>query len=130
MDYQPIPDRLDAIGKEIVDSAYHVHKQMGPGLIESVYEECIIYHLRKKGMHVDTQRQVPIHFDGVQLKNRLRLDVLVENSVIIENKAVEKMKKLYEAQLMTYLRLSGLRLGYLINYNVQLIKNGIRRIVI
>ena len=130
MDYQPIDPRLDKIGKEIVYSAYHVHKQLGPGLLESVYEECMIYHLRKKGMRVETQLSVPIQFDGQLLQNKLRLDMLIENSVIVENKAVEKMNKHYQAQLMTYLRISNRRLGYLINFNVQLIKNGIQRIVI
>ena len=130
MKYEPIPEYLDKIGKEIVDAAYCVHKAMGPGLLECIYEECMIYELRKRGYTVNNQREVPIEYDGQILKSsRLRLDLLVEKEVIVELKAVEKMNPLYNAQLMTHLRLSKLRLGYLINFNVTLIKNGMKRIV-
>ena len=131
MKHEPISEKLEQIGKEIIDSAYRVHKELGPGLLESVYEECMIYDLRRKGLQVDEQVYVPIEFDGQILKrNKLRIDLLVENEVIVENKAVVDMNPLFQSQLLTYLKLSKKRLGYLINYNVPLIKNGIKRMVI
>ena len=131
MKYDPLPEEVERIGKEIVDSAYRVHKELGPGLLESVYEECMIYDLRRKGFKVETQVSIPIEFDGQVLKrNKLRLDMVVEDQVIVENKAVAEMIPLFEAQTLTYLRLGKIRLGYLINYNVTLIKNGIKRFVI
>ena len=131
MNHEPISEELERIGKEIVDSAYRVHKELGPGLLESVYEECMIYDLRRKGLKVDEQVYVPIEFDGqVLTRNKLRIDLLVEDKVIIENKAVVEMNPLFQSQILTYLKLSKKRLGYLINYNVPLIKNGIKRFVI
>ena len=131
MNHEPISEELERIGKEIVDSAYRVHKELGPGLLESVYEECMIYDLRRKGLRVDEQVYVPIEFDGqVLTRNKLRIDLLVENKVIVENKAVVDMNPVFQSQILTYLKLSKKRLGYLINYNVPLIKNGIKRFVI
>ncbi len=106
MKYDPLPEELERIGKEIVDSAYRVHKELGPGLLESVYEECMVYDLRRKGFKVETQVYVPIKFDGQVLRqNTLRIDMLVENRVLVENKAVTEMIPLFEAQTLTYLRL-------------------------
>jgi GxxExxY protein len=100
-------------------------------LLESVYEECMIYDLRRKGLKDDEQVYLPIEFDGQILKqNKLRIDLIVEDKVVVENKAVVEMHPLYEAQTLTYLRLGKMRLGYLINYNVILIKNGIKRFVV
>jgi len=131
MNHEPISEELERIGKEIIDSAYRVHKELGPGLLESVYEECMIYDLRRKGLKVDEQVYVPIAFDGQILKrNKLRIDLLVEDEVIVENKSVVEMTPLFQSQLLTYLKLSKKRLGYLINYNVPLIKNGIKRFVV
>ena len=131
MDYEPLSDELERIGKEIVDSAYRVHKELGPGLLESVYEECMLYDLRRKGLKVETQVYLPIEFDGQIIeKNKLRIDMVVEGLVVVENKAVAEMIPLYQAQTLTYLRLGKMRLGYLINYNVTLIKNGIKRFVV
>ena len=131
MKHEPISEKLERIGKEIVDSAYRVHKELGPGLLESVYEECMIYDLRRKGLQVDEQVYVPIEFDGQILKrNKLRIDLLVEGEVIVENKAVMDMNPLFKAQILTYLKLSKKRLGFLINFNVPLIKNGIKRFVV
>ena len=129
MKFDPIPCEINIVGKEIVDTAFKVHKTLGPGLLEAVYEECVIYDLRKKSLHVDTQVPVPIYYGDTLLKAQLRLDLLVEKSVIVELKSVEKTIPLYEAQLMTYLHLTNLRLGFLINFNVPLIKNGIKRMV-
>lgn len=131
MKHEPISEELERIGKEIIDSAYRVHKEVGPGLLESVYEECMIYDLRKKGLKVDMQVYLPIEFDGqVLTQNKLRIDMLVEDQVIVENKAVVDMIPLFTSQTLTYLKLGKKRLGYLINYNVPLIKNGIKRFVI
>ncbi|VGO15944.1 hypothetical protein PDESU_04533 [Pontiella desulfatans] len=131
MDYEPLTDELERIGKEIVDSAHRVHKELGPGLLESVYEECMVYDLRRKGLKAETQVDLPIEFDGHVLKgNKLRIDMVVEGKVVVENKAVVEMIPLYEAQALTYIRQGKMRLGYLINYNVTLIKNGIKRFVI
>ena len=121
MKYEPLSEKLERIGKEIVDSAYRVHKELGPGLLESVYEECMIYDLRRKGLQVDEQVYVPIEFDGQILKrNKLRIDLLVEDEVIVENKAVIEMNPLFESQILTYLKLGKKRLGFLINFNVPL----------
>ena len=131
MNYEPIAAELDRIGREIVDSAYRVHKELGSGLLEAVYEECMIYDLRRKGLIVEEQVFLPIEFDGkVLARNKLRIDLLVEGEVIVENKAVAEMNPLFQSQLLTYLKISKKRLGYLINYNVPLIKNGIQRMVI
>ena len=122
---------FDLVGKDIVDAAFKVHKSLGPGLLESVYEECMAHELAaNRGLKVERQVELPIRFDGLVLTSRLRLDMLVERSVIVEMKAVETMIPLYEAQLITYLKLTGLRLGYLINFNVALIKQGIKRMIL
>ena len=128
--FEPVSAQLDSVGKHIVDSAYRVHSQMGPGILESVYEECMLHDLRGKGLRVDSQVEVSICFFETALKSKMRLDILVENSVVLELKAVEKMNAVYQAQLLTYLRLSKKRLGYLINFNVPLIKKGIQRLVL
>lgn len=131
MSYEPLSDELEKIGKEIVDSAYRVHKELGPGLLESVYEKCMVYDLRRKGLNVETQVCLPIEFDGQVLEQSMfRIDMVVEGMVVVENKAVAEMIPLYQAQTLTYLRLGKMRLGYLINYNETLIKNGIKRIII
>ena len=131
MEHEAIPNELERIGKKIVDSAYRVHKEPGPGLLESVYEECMIYDLRRKGLQVDEQVYVPIVFDGQILKrNKLRIDLLAEGEVIVENKAVMDMNPLFESQILTYLKLSKKRLGFLVNFNVTLIRNGIKRFIV
>ena len=131
MEHEAIPDELERIGAAIVDSAYRGHKELGPGLLESVYEECMVYDLREKGRKVDMQVYLPIEFDGqVLTRNKLRIDMLVEDQVIVENKAVVDMIPLFTSQTLTYLKVGKKRLGYLINYNVPLIKNGIKRFVI
>ena len=121
---------LDAIGKEIVDSAFKVHKALGPGLLESIYETCMVYELTKRGLKVRRQVEVPLFYDGVKLETPLRVDLLVVEQVIVEIKAVEKMINLYEAQLLSYLRLTNCRLGFLINFHVPLIKDGIKRMML
>lgn len=127
--FDPIPKEINVIGSEIVDASVKVHKAMGAGLLESVYEECMAYELQKRNLSVERQVLVPIQYDGRKLKSPLRIDLLVQKSVIVELKSVEEMNPIFESQLMTYLRLSNLRLGYLINFNVPLVKNGIKRMV-
>ena len=125
-----IPERTDEVAKEIVDSAFRVHRQLGPGLLESVYETCLAHELAKRGLEVRRQVKFPVLYDGEQLDAGLRLDLLVEDVVIVEIKAVEHHKPLFDAQILTYLKLTRKRLGLLINFNVPLIKNGIKRIAL
>jgi GxxExxY protein len=124
-----IPTEPERIGRAVLDAAFKVHTALGPGLLESVYETACAYELRKQGLAVATEVQVPIRYDDQELESGLRIDMLVEKCVIVELKAVEVMNPVFEAQLMTYLRLSGVRLGYLINFNVRHLKDGIKRMV-
>ncbi|NHZ86839.1 MAG: GxxExxY protein, partial [Planctomycetia bacterium] len=119
-----LSERMERIGKIIVNCAYRVHKNIGPGLLESVYEKCLVYELIKAGLKVKTQVDIPFLYDGKNMDLKLRIDILVENSVIIELKAVEEMHPVFQAQLISYLKLTGNRLGFLINFNVPLIKDG------
>lgn len=128
--YEPIPNAMDRIAAAIVDAAYKVHATLGPGLLESVYEACLCHELTRRGMPFKKQLNVPIVYDGVTLDAGLRLDLLVGDCILVEIKAVEKMNPLYQAQLLTYLKLTNLRLGLLINFNVPVIRNGIKRLVL
>jgi GxxExxY protein len=112
-----------------VDTAIKVHKALGPGLLESTYQKCHAHELRKRGLRVETEVIVPITYDGEKIDAGYRIDALVEDMVAIENKAVEQMLPLHEAQLLTYMRLRNLRLGFLLNWNVVLMKKGIKRMV-
>ncbi len=117
------------IGTIILNCAFKVHTALGPGLLESTYEACLEYELKKAGLKVERQKVLPVIYDNLMLDAGYRIDLLVENKVIIENKAVQKMNEIYFAQLLTYLKLADLQLGYLINWNVRSLKNGIRRVV-
>ena len=127
--YPIIPAETEKIGKIVLDAAFKVHTVLGPGLLESVYQVAMKHVIESGGTLVETEVKLPIMFEGVKLESGLRLDMLVAKSVIVELKAVEQMNPIYEAQLMTYLRLSGIRLGFLINFNVSHLKDGIKRIV-
>jgi GxxExxY protein len=129
-EFKPLDREIERLAKEIVDSAFKVHKELGPGLLESVYEACLAHELRKRGLRVDTQLELPVRYETVRLDVGFRLDLLVENEIIVELKAVETMNPLFEAQLLTYLKLTGKRLGLLINFNVPLIKKGIKRLIL
>jgi len=120
---------IEEVGKQIVDASLKVHRALGPGLLESAYQACLTYELRKRGLQVDLQVDQPIKYGGMQIDAAYRLDMIVENSIIIENKSIEQLLPIHQAQLLTYLRLRDFRLGYLINWNVRLIKDGIRRMV-
>ncbi|MDR3441126.1 GxxExxY protein [Telmatospirillum sp.] len=124
------PQCLEEFGQQVVDSAFKVHKELGPGLLESVYETCMLRELSKRGVSARRQVPVPIVYDGETLDAALKLDLLVGGEIIVEIKAVEKIIPLHQAQLLTYLRLSQKRLGFLINFNVKLIRDGVRRLVL
>ena len=128
--YLPVPPEVERVGKIVLDSAFKVHTALGPGLLENVYEVTHAYEIRKTGLVVATQVPLPITYDGQKLESGFRIDLLVEHCVIVELKSVETMHPVYEAQLLTYLRLSGLRLGFLINFNVLHLKDGIKRLVV
>jgi GxxExxY protein len=126
----PIPADVERIGKVVLNAAYKVHTTLGPGLLESVYQASMKYVIEKNSLAVKTDVKLPILFEGTKLDSGLQLDMLVEKCVIVELKSVERMSLLYEKQVMTYLRLSHLRLGFLINFNVPYLKDGIKRIVV
>lgn len=122
-------DDIEAIGTAIVDSAIKVHKTLGPGLLESTYQYCLAFELRKRNHQVITEVTLPIKYEGVQIDAGYRIDMLVDNLVIIENKVLESLLPIHDAQILTYMKLKECHLGYLLNWNVRLMKNGIRRIV-
>jgi GxxExxY protein len=118
------------ISKIIVGGAIEVHRELGgPGLIEGVYEEAMVEELTRRGLQVERQLQVPILYKGKRLGNPLRLDLKIDRLVLVDNKAVNQWNSVFEAQMLTYLRLTGLRLGLVINFGEQFVKNGIRRVV-
>jgi GxxExxY protein len=130
MVFRPIPPEVEQVGKIVLDAAYCVHTALGPGLLESVYETCLTHEIQARGARVESQVAVPVTYKELRLEGGLRLDLLVEKCVIVEIKAVETMHPVYEAQLLTYLRLTGVRLGFLINFTVPHLKNGIKRLVV
>ena len=117
------------VATQVVDAAFAVHVKLGPGLLESVYEACLAYELRERGLTVRTQVILPVRYGDIEIEAGLRLDILVEELVIVEIKAVESLLPVHEAQLITYLKLSDLELGSLINFNMARIKHGIKRMV-
>ena len=127
--FRPIPKELERIGKLVVDAAYTVHYNLGPGLLEKVYEVCFCHELQKRGLKFRRQVYIPIVYDDIEFSEGLRLDVIVEDEVIRELKAIETVNPVWEAQIISHLKLSDKRLGYLINFNVPRIKNGIRRFI-
>ncbi len=128
--FVPVSADADRIAGAIVDAVFKVHRTLGPGLLESVYETCLAHELTVRGLRVERQVVLPINYEGVTLDAGFRLDLLVEEQVVVEAKAVEQMHPLFEAQLLTYLKLTGLRVGLLVNFNVRLIRDGIKRMVL
>ena len=120
---------IDAIASGIVDAALKIHRELGPGLLESAYEVCLEHELTKRGYSVERQKAQPVRYDGILIDAGYRIDLLVDDLIIIELKAVTELAPIHQAQLLTYLKLSEKSLGFLINFNVPLIKNGIRRVV-
>jgi GxxExxY protein len=127
---QPIPSETDVVARQIVDAAYRVHRTLGPGLLESVYEVCLAHELRKRGLSIQRELVLPVLYDGIRLDAGLRLDLLVNDTVIVELKAAECLLPIHRAQVLTYLKLTNHRLALLINFNVPLIKDGIERIAL
>ena len=125
-----IDQAVERTASVLVDSAFLVHSALGPGLLESVYETCLSYECEQRGLKVLKQVQLPIRYRDLQIDSGLRLDLLVEEHLIVELKAVESLLPVHHAQLLSYLKLTGLRLGLLINFNVPLIKHGIHRIIL
>ena len=122
-------DWVENIATEIVDSVFQVHRTLGPGLLEEVYEKCLAYELRLRGLKVNLQKPLPIVYGDVKLECGYRLDMVVEDAILLELKSVDRIVPIHMAQTITYLKLSGIELGFLINFNVKLIKNGITRVV-
>ncbi len=122
-----LTEREKNVCTAIVDAAYKVHKQLGPGLLEKIYEVCFCYELSKREIEYSCQVDIPIIYDGVELNRELKLDVLIEDLIICELKAVDKVNPIWEAQILSHLKLSDKHVGFLINFNVALIKDGIRR---
>ena len=127
MNFRELSKLEEEIGKAIVNAAFKIHNELGPGLLEKVYEVCLAHELRKAGYDAKRQIDIPIVYDGIQFDEGLRLDLLVNNLVIAELKAIDLVNPVWEAQVISHLKLTNLNLGYLINFNVPLIKDGIRR---
>jgi len=121
---------VNEITEKIIGAAIAVHKELGPGLLESAYEACLVYELAQSGLKVESQKSLPVSYRGVQVDCGYRIDLLVEDQIILELKSVEKLEPIHEAQLLSYLKLSGYKIGLLINFNVSLLKNGVRRFVL
>jgi GxxExxY protein len=126
----PVSVETDRVAALVVDAAYTVHYRLGPGLLEGVYEACLAHELSKKNLKVERQVFLPVIYDNLRLDAGLRLDLVVENAIVVELKAIEKILPVHKAQLLTYLKLSSFRRGLLINFNVPLIKEGISRIAL
>ena len=126
----PLPGTTERIGRAVLNAAFAVHKALGPGLLESVYETCLAEELQQAGLKVERQVGVPVAYGQVRMEVGYRLDLLVEEAVVIEVKSIDALASIHTAQVLTYLRFSGVRLGYLINFNTVLLKNGLRRLVL
>ena len=122
-------EQLNDLSKTILDSCITVHKEMGPGLLESIYELCLIRELEQRGIEATTQVSIPLLYKGAELSKDFRIDILVENEIVLEIKSVEVLLPVHEAQIISYLKLSGKKLGFLVNFNVSLLKNGFKRFV-
>ncbi len=121
---------FEKLSGEIIGSAIEVHKILGPGLLESAYEECLAYELRKKRITYERQKEIPIVYKELSIECGYRIDLLVENSIIVELKSVEKFAPVHTAQIITYMRLANIKTGLLINFNVTVLKNGLKRFVL
>ena len=125
-----LPSDLEDLATALVDSAFKVHQTLGPGLLESVYESCVSIELTRHGISYERQAPMPLVYEGVNVNGGFRLDLLVEKSVVMEIKAVERLLPIHQSQVLTYLKLANLRLGLLINFNVPMFKEGVKRIVL
>jgi len=123
-----VEDR-DELTREIIGAAIDVHRLLGPGLLESTYEECLAFELQDRGMKFQRQLEIPIRYKGRQLKIGYRIDLLIDRQIIVELKSVQSIEPIHEAQLLTYLKLSNKRCGLLLNFNVPMMKQGVRRLL-
>ena len=121
---------INQITQEILDSAYKIHTALGPGLLESAYQACLVYELKKKGLKVEVEKGLPLIYEEVRLECGYRIDVLVENRVVIELKTVEAFRDVHSAQVLTYLKLSDCKVGLLLNFHTKSLKNGIKRLIL
>jgi GxxExxY protein len=128
--YKNTKEYQEWLAQQIVDIGYHLHVALGPGLLEKIYEACFCHELKKRNIPFVTQQKVPIIYDGIEFEEALRLDILVDNKIIVELKAPENYHPVWEAQLLSYLRLTNKSLGFIINFTVPLIKDGIKRRVL
>jgi GxxExxY protein len=128
--HEGLSTKVERLAHEVVDAGFKVHKALGPGLLESAYEHCLAHEFQKRGLGLRKQLVLPIVYDGEHIDAGYRIDLLVEDTIVVEVKAIEALTRLHEAQLLTYLRLSGLRLGFLMNFNALLFKQGLKRIVL
>lgn len=120
---------LNHYSGQVVNSAMKVHSKLGPGLLESVYEKCLVYELEKKGLVVSSQVGLPVKYEDMAFENGYKIDLLVQDSIVVELKAVETVRSIHKSQLLTYLKLSSLRIGLLINFNTVSLRDGIHRII-
>jgi len=127
---EAISEELNELSRHVVDAAFCVHRELGPGLLESVYEACLCHELSKRGLKFERQVTIPLTYDGMKIEAGLRIDVWVDKKLILELKAVETLHDIHKAQLLTYLKLTKCRLGLLINFNVPMIKDGIKRVIL
>ena len=125
-----LEEEVEAIATVLVDSAFKVHSALGPGLLESVYEACLAHELHRRRISFEKQVSLPVHYEGLNIDAGLRLDLVVAGRIVIECKAVESLLPVHKAQLLTYLKLSGHHLGFLINFNVPTLKEGLKRVVL
>ena len=130
MAFLPLTTQEELTGKIIVDAAYKVHRALGPGLLENVYELCFCHELFKQGLRVERQVPIPITYNGINFEVAFRMDVLVDNLVVCELKSVEALHPVFYSQLLTYMKLGQKRLGYLVNFNVATIKEGVKRLIL
>jgi len=121
---------IEEVFKKVLDCSFQVHTALGPGLLESSYEECLFYELKQSGLYVEKQKPLPLIYKEVKLDIGYRIDLLVENKVIVEIKSVESLADIHMAQILTYLKLSNCKLGLLINFNVKHLKDGIKRVIL
>ena len=126
----PLSDRENELGRTVIDIAFSLHRSLGPGLLESVYEKCFCYELQQRSIPFLRQQQVPILYKELFLEDALRLDILVDDLLIIELKAQENYHPVWDAQLLSYLKLTGKRIGYIINFHVPLMKDGFKRLIL
>ena len=122
-------NQINEVTEAIIACAIEVHKNLGPGLLESTYEACLVYELRNRGFLVEEQKMLPVTYKGLQLDCGYRIDLLVNQLVLVELKAVESVAPIHQAQVLSYLKLSGIKIGLLINFNVKLLKNGLHRLI-